>query len=239
MSKPSHHFTAVWNSSGSRWKPSPMEGVTESHDAACLVETEYSLALSAGEDLSISCWNWKLSSFEDKTFWLQAKEVMELGDIFSEDATCSLNIPIARFKCTLHPHYYNILMKNRMQWMLYWHDGRGSEVPNDLNVEGAVLDTMKHPLWRLPQFRKHWRTAASNICRASKANGVGIARAKWLKWQKPPQIQMRVRATCGSLPAMSSSLDNTELLSFLAFWSNKVDTEEIVSNGDTKHVKMW
>ena len=31
-----------------------MEGVTEIHEAACLAETEYSSALSAGEHLSIS-----------------------------------------------------------------------------------------------------------------------------------------------------------------------------------------
>ena len=34
-----------------------MEGATESHDAACLAETEYRRALSAGEDFSISCCN--------------------------------------------------------------------------------------------------------------------------------------------------------------------------------------
>ena len=66
-----------------------MEGVTESHDAACLAETEYSHALSAGEDFSISCWNWKPSSFEDKAFWLQGKEMMELKYIFSENVTWS------------------------------------------------------------------------------------------------------------------------------------------------------
>ena len=57
MSNPSHHFTAVWSSSGSRWKPSPMEGGTESHDAASIAEMEHSRALSASEDFSISCWN--------------------------------------------------------------------------------------------------------------------------------------------------------------------------------------
>ena len=49
---PNHHFTAAWNSAGSRWRSSPTEGVTESQAAACGENTESSRALSGNEALS-------------------------------------------------------------------------------------------------------------------------------------------------------------------------------------------
>ena len=48
---PSHHFTAAWNSAGSRCKPNLTEGMTESHDLARGAEAERSLALLAGEEV--------------------------------------------------------------------------------------------------------------------------------------------------------------------------------------------
>ena len=49
---PNHHFTAAWNSTGSIWRLSPTEGITESKAAACGDKAESSCAVLGKEALS-------------------------------------------------------------------------------------------------------------------------------------------------------------------------------------------
>ena len=52
MSRPSHHLTATRNSIVSRCRPRDVEGITDSPDIMQGAETDSSLALLTGEDLS-------------------------------------------------------------------------------------------------------------------------------------------------------------------------------------------
>ena len=61
------------------------------------------------------------------------------------------------------------------------------------------------------EAEKHRRTSSSNILRALAERDGGVARAKWLRRQNPPQRRMRVSATWGSIAPTSSSLSRSIL----------------------------
>ena len=68
VSRPSHHFTAIWKTGGSRWSPRPSEGVTDSQAEAWGMDNRR--ALSANEDIVIRLLNRWSSNLEDSVFWI-------------------------------------------------------------------------------------------------------------------------------------------------------------------------
>ena len=69
VSIPSHSFMAAWWTGGSKCKPNPCDGTTDSQEDACGEETESNRALSAVEEASNSRLNMWVFNVQESSIW--------------------------------------------------------------------------------------------------------------------------------------------------------------------------
>ena len=82
VSSPNHHFSAVWNTGGSKCKPWPSDGITVSHEEACGEDADKRRALSAIDREPWRTLNKLSSKILERVFWE--------GNFSSTDPICML-----------------------------------------------------------------------------------------------------------------------------------------------------